>query len=120
MVTLNTNIDIQSLPAKVMELQEAVGPASATELSSAISVTVPAITDPDIAKVDVDVSEVFVLAPAVGDAVIAIPQEAMETNARIQNAYVIDANSIRVVFGSEGGNVTGGAKSFKFLLIDLT
>ena len=92
----------------------------AIELSAAINVTVPAITDPDIASVDVDVSTAFTAVLAVGDFVAAIPQEAMETNARIQSAYVIGADSIRVVFGSLGGNVTGGAKSFKFLAIDLT
>jgi hypothetical protein len=88
-------------------------------LSAAIAVAVPAITDPDIAKVDVDVSA-MTFAPAVGDAVLAIPQEAMETNARILGAYVISTDTVRVVFGSEGGNVTGGNKNFKFLFKDLT
>ena len=83
--------------------------------------TVPAITDPDIASVDVDIaSDPLTVAAAVGDLVIAIPLEAMETNCRIQNAYVIAADSIRVVFGSLGGNVTGGAKNFKFAFFDLT
>lgn len=90
-------------------------------MTAAMNVTVPAVTDPDIASVDVDISaDALVFAAAVGDFVSAIPQEAMETNCRIQNAYVIAADSIRVVFGSLGGNVTGGAKSFKFLLMDLT
>lgn len=91
-------------------------------LTSVVAVTVPAITDPDIASVDVDISDDggLTFAAAVGDDVRAIPQEAMETAARIQNAYVIDADSIRVVFGSLGGNVTGGAKNFKFLITDLT
>jgi len=90
------------------------------ELSSTVAVTVPAITDPDIASVDVDISSALTMVSAVGDAVLAIPQEAMETNCRIQNAYVINADSVRVVFGSLGGNVTGGAKNFKFLVTDLT
>lgn len=85
-----------------------------------VVVAVPAITDPDIAKVDVDVSGAFSMQPAVGDAVIAIPQEAMEANARILNAYVTNTDQITVVFGSEGGNVTGGNKNFKFLVVDLT
>ena len=85
-----------------------------------VNVTVPAITDPDIAKVDVDVSGAFSMQPAVGDAVIAIPTEAMEANARILNAYVTATDTITVVFGSEGGNVTGGAKTFKFMVFDLT
>lgn len=90
-------------------------------LTGTIAVTVPAITDPDIAKVDVDISsDPLVFVAAVGDFVSAVPQEAMETNARIQNAYVIGTDSVRIVFGSEGGNVTGGAKNFKFLLTDLT
>lgn len=94
-------------------------PAGPRELSGVIAVTVPAITDPDIASVDVDVSA-MTMTPAVGDEVIAIPQEAMETNARILNAYVTAANTVRVVFGSLGGNVTGSAKNFKFLVTDLT
>lgn len=85
-----------------------------------VAVTVPAITDPDIAKVDIDVSGAFSMQPAVGDAVIAIPQEAMEANARILGCYVTATDQITLVFGSEGGNVTGGAKNFKFLVLDLT
>lgn len=87
---------------------------------SSVAVAVPAITDPDIAKVDVNVASAFSMAPAVGDAVIAIPQEAMETNARILGCYVTATDQITVVFGSEGGSVTGGNKNFKFLVMDLT
>lgn len=91
-------------------------------LTNAVDVTVPAITDPDIASVDVDISTSggLTFAAAVGDVVVAVPQAAMETACRIQNAYVIAADSIRVVFGSLGGNVTGGTKSFKFFITDLT
>lgn len=85
-----------------------------------IAVAVPAITDPDIAKVDINVASAFSMQPAVGDAVIAIPQEAMEANARIQGCYVTNTDQITLVFGSEGGNVTGGNKNFKFLVFDLT
>lgn len=88
-------------------------------LSAVIAVTVPSITDPDIAKVDVDVSA-MTFAPAIGDAVIAIPQEALPTNARLQGAWVTTTDSVQITFGSEGGNVVGAAKNFKFLLLDLT
>jgi hypothetical protein len=85
-----------------------------------VSVSVPSITDPDIAKVDVDVSSALSFQPAVGDAVIVIPQEALPTNARLQGAWVTTTDSVQVTFGSEGGNVTGAAKNFKFLFLDLT
>lgn len=85
-----------------------------------VAVTVPAITDPDIAKVDVNVASAFSIQPAVGDFVIAAPQEAMEANARIQGCYVTATDQITLVFGSEGGNVTGGSKNFKFFVIDVT
>ena len=87
---------------------------------SNLAVTVPAITDPDIAKVDINVAAAFSMAPAVGDAVIAIPQEAMEAAARILGCYVTATDQITLVFGSEGGSVTGGAKNFKFMIFDLT
>ena len=89
-------------------------------LSSVVAVTVPSITDPDCAKVDVDVDAAFTMAPAVGDAVIAIPQEALMTAARLSGAWVNAANQVQVTFSSEGGDVTGAAKNFKFLVIDLT
>lgn len=89
-------------------------------LSDTVSVTVPSITDPDIAKVDVDVSAGSTFQPAVGDAVIAIPLVALPTNCRLQGAYVTATDTVTVVFGSEGGNVTGAAKNFKFLYIDCT
>lgn len=87
--------------------------------SGTIAVTVPSITDPDIAKVDVDVSS-LTFAPAVGDAVIAIPLEALPTNCRLQGAWVNATDQVQIVYGSEGGNVTGGAKNHGFLFIDLT
>lgn len=85
-----------------------------------VTVAVPAITDPDIAKVDVSVAAAFSMQPAVGDGVLAIPQEAMEANARILGCYVTATDQVTVVFGSEGGNVTGGNKSFKFIVFDVT
>ncbi len=85
-----------------------------------VSVSVPSITDPDIAKVNVSVASAFSMAPAVGDAVIAIPQEALPTNCRLQGAWVSATDEIEITFGSEGGNVTGASKNFKFLVMDLT
>lgn len=84
-----------------------------------VAVTVPAITDPDIAKVDVDVSSAFTTSITVGSAVIAIPQEALPTNARLQGAWVSATDTIQVTFGSEGGNVSSGAKNFTFLVFTL-
>ena len=84
-----------------------------------VAVAVPSITDPDIAKVDVNVASAFTVSVAVGDAVIAIPQEALPTNARLQGAWITATDSIQVTFGSEGGNVVGANKNFTFLLIKL-
>lgn len=96
----------------------ASGPA--VVLSDTVSVTVPSVTDPDIAKVDVDVSAGSVFQPKVGDAVIAIPLVALPTNCRLQGAQVTATDTVQVTFGSEGGNVVGAAKNFKFLYFDCT
>lgn len=90
-----------------------------TYTSGVLAVAVPSITDPDIASVAVDVSA-MAFVPAVGDRVQAIPQEALPTNCRLQNAYVSATDTVTVVFGSEGGNVTGANKNFKFVFDDLT
>jgi predicted RecA/RadA family phage recombinase len=87
--------------------------------SGTIAVTVPSITDPDCAKVDVSISA-LTFAAAVGDAVIAIPLEALPTNCRLGGAWVSATDQVTITFSSEGGNVTGAAKNFKFLIIDLT
>ena len=87
-------------------------------ISGTVAVAVPSITDPDCAKVDVDVSS-MTYAPAVGDAVIAIPQEALPTNCRLGAAWVSATDTVTITFHSEGGNVTGANKNFKFLFIDL-
>jgi hypothetical protein len=87
--------------------------------SGTIVVAVPNITDPDIAKVDVDISA-LTFAAAVGDAVIARPTEALPTNCRLGGAWVSATDTVTITFGSEGGNVTGANKNFKFLLFDLT
>lgn len=94
--------------------------APACYLSDTVSVTVPSITDPDIAKVDVDVSGGSVFQPTIGDVVVAIPLAALPTNARLQGAWVTATDSVQVTFGSEGGSVVGAARNFKFLYIDCT
>jgi len=83
--------------------------------TSATSVTVPSITDPDIAKVDVTVSGV-----AVGDMVLVAPLEALPTNCRLQGAFVTATDTVTFVFGTEGGSVTGAAKTFDILIFDRT
>jgi hypothetical protein len=87
--------------------------------SGTIAVTVPSITDPDIAQVAVDTSA-LTFACAVGDQVLVTPIVALPTNCRLQGAYVSAANEVTICFGSEGGNVTGAAKNFNFLFFDLT
>jgi predicted RecA/RadA family phage recombinase len=88
-------------------------------VSGTVAVAVPSITDPDCAKVDVDISA-MTFAAAVGDAVVAIPLEALPTNCRLGGAWVSATDQVTITFSSEGGNVTGAAKNFKFLIVDLT
>jgi hypothetical protein len=87
-----------------------------------VAVTVPTIADPETDSVAVDVSSAFSMQPAVGDAVIAIPMEALPTDCLLLGAYVTATDEITVTFSAkEGGSgVTGAAKNFKFLVIDLT
>jgi len=92
----------------------------AVYVSDTVAVTVPSITDPDCAKVDVDVSAGHDFVAAVGDAVIAIPLEALPTACRLGGAQLIATDSVQITFSSEGGSVTGAAKNFKFLIFDLT
>jgi hypothetical protein len=87
--------------------------------SGTISVTVPSITDPDIAKVDVSTSA-LTFACAVGDHVLVTPIAALPTNCRLQGAYVSATDTVTICFGSEGGNVTGAATNFNFLFFDRT
>ena len=104
-------------------MADAVVPQMATSpavyVSATIAVTVPSITDPDCAKVDVDISAMDFQAK-VGDAIIAIPLEALPTNCRLGGAWVNATDQVQITFSSEGGNVTGAAKNFKFLVIDCT
>lgn len=89
-------------------------------LTDTIAVAVPSVTDPDCAKVDVDVSAASGFAPKVGDAVIAIPLEALPTNCRLGGAWVSATDQITITFSSEGGNVSGANKNFRFLYFDCT
>jgi hypothetical protein len=91
----------------------------AGRLSATIAVTIPSITDPDIAKVDVSVSAMD-FQPLIGDAVIVIPLEALPTNCRLQGAWLNATDQVQITFGSEGGNVVGAAKNFQFLIFDCT
>ena len=95
--------------------------ALAPHILKAVSVTVPSITDPDIAKVDVTIATALLgWTITSGDAVLICPEEALPTNCRLQNAYVSADNTVTVVYGSEGGNVTGAAKTHTFVFHDLT
>lgn len=86
-----------------------------------VSVTIPSYAADTCDSVAVDVSGAFSMQPAVGDAVIAMPQEALPTNCVVTNAYVTATDQITVTFASaEAGAVTGAAKNFKFLVVDVT
>lgn len=90
-----------------------------------VVVAVPTIANDAAENVDevaVDVSAAFSIQPAVGDAVIAIPQEALPTDCVFLGAWVSATDTITVSFGSKegGGGVTGANKNFKFLVIDVT
>ncbi len=100
---------------------EAVG-VEGIYLSSTVAVAVPTIADAEADEVAVDVSAAFTMAPAVGDAVIAIPSEALPTACLLNGARVTGTDQVTVSFGTlEGGaGVTGANKNFKFLVVDLT
>lgn len=87
-----------------------------------VTVAVPDIADAEIDEVAVDVASAFSMAPAVGDAVIAIPTEALPTSCILCGARVSGTDTITVSFAAkEGGSgVTGANKTFKFLVFDLT
>ncbi len=90
-------------------------------LTGVIAVAVPSLTNLADGAVDVDISaDPLVFAAAVGDEVTAIPQAALPTHALVANAYVINTDSVRVVFVSDGTSVTGASVNFKFLITDLT
>lgn len=87
-----------------------------------VVVAVPTIADAESDEVAVDVSGAFAMQPAVGDAVIAIPREALPTDCLLNGAYVSATDTITVSFGTKegGAGVTGANKNFDFLVIDLT
>lgn len=89
----------------------------ANTAQTVLSVSVPSITDPDIGTVDVTLSGLPQMPIGVGDVVIATPLAALPTNAFFVNAYMTASNTCRLVFISDGGNVTGAARSFKFHVI---
>lgn len=90
--------------------------------SAVIAVAVPSIADGEADEVAVDVAAAFTVQPAVGDAVIAIPVEALPTACVFMGAYVSATDEITVSFDTlEGGaGVTGDNIDFRFLLFDLT
>lgn len=93
------------------------------ELSDTIEVTVPTIADAEIDEVAVDVSGANIgFALAVGDAVVAVPMEALMTSAIVCGAYVSGVDEITVSFAAkEGGSgVTGAGRDFRFLCFDCT
>ena len=90
-----------------------------------VVVAVPSIANDAAENADevaVDVSAAFSMQPAVGDAVIAIPQEALPTDCVLCGAWVSATDTITVSFASKegGGGVSGANKNFKFLVLDLT
>lgn len=93
----------------------------AINVSGTIAVAVPTIADGETDEVTADLSG-MTFAPAVGDLVVAIPLEALPTDAILCGAYVSATDTVTVSFSTkEGGSgVTGANKNFKFLLIDLT
>lgn len=99
-------------------VQAAVGPSM--WLSDTVSVSVPSITDPDSAIVNVDVSAASDFRPRVGDAVVVIPLAALPTNCVLSGAWVNATDQVQITFTSVGGSVTGAARDFRFLYIDCT
>lgn len=97
-------------------LPQVVGGLTAA-LSATIAVTVPSISAAGlVAKVDVGISAMD-YQPLVGDAIIAIPLEALPTNCRLHGAWVNATDQVQLTFGAETAAVTGAAKNFKFLVI---
>ena len=65
-------------------------------LSATVAVAVPTIADAESDEVAVDVSAAFTMQPAVGDAVIAIPSEALPTSCQLNGAYVSATDTVTV------------------------
>lgn len=88
----------------------------ANAVQTTVSVAVPSVTDPDIGTVDVTLTG-LPQSVGVGDIVVGTPLSALPTNAFFVNCYVTAANVVRCVFISDGGNITGAARNFKFHVI---
>lgn len=90
-------------------------------VSGTIAVAVPTIADAETDIVAVSIAA-MTFAAAVGDAVIAIPLEALPTDCVFNGAWVSATDEVTISFGTkEGGSgVTGANKNFKFLIVDLT
>lgn len=91
-------------------------------LTGVVEVAVPTIADAEIDEVEVEIGAASDFTPEVGDAVLAIPVEALPTSAILCGAYVSDTDKVTVSFAAkEGGSgVTGANVDFRFLLTDLT
>jgi len=118
--TKSTAPDLQrSVPHRLNELVLGVG-VKGWIYDTALSVTVPSITDlangTDIGNVAVTVTGV-----ALGDVVLAAnPTVALPANCRLVSAYVSATDTVTFVFCSDGGSVTGAAKTFSVVVADLT
>lgn len=91
-------------------------------LTDTIAVAVPTIADAEIDVVAVDVSAASGFQPKVGDAVVAIPLEALPTDCILNGAYVTATDEVSISFAAkEGGSgVTGANKNFRFVYFDCT
>ena len=90
------------------------------EKSSAIQVVaVPTIADADTGEVATNVATSSApFAPAVGDAVIAIPLAALPTDCTLTGAWVSAANVVTTGYSAQNGAVTGANVNFRFIFFD--
>lgn len=93
----------------------------AINVSGTVVVAVPTIADAESDEVAVSTAA-MTFACAVGDAVLAIPLEALPTDCLFNGARVTNTDEVTLSFGTKegGGGVTGANKNFKFVFIDLT
>ena len=92
------------------------------EYSSAVQVVaVPTIGDADTGEVATNVAtSSSPFAPAVGDAVIAIPLEALPTDCSLTGAWVSAANVVTTAYSAQDGAVTGANVNFRFKFFDVS
>lgn len=123
--TVGTTLGVTGLTSATGGLVVGTGEGIATGIKNLVlfsgaSVAVPSITDPDIASVNVDVSS-LALGIALGDHVVSVGfGSALPTNCRYLGAYVSATDQVTLVFGSEGGNVTGANRAVTILIADVT